>query len=653
MIVAVLGTGVGSAAQSPSQAAGPVPDFVAPGPFLDGPANERARGLVFDGLRPSLPDEACKGAFELRLASGETSCTHGPDPAPVDIDVREPAPVPSVSAETAALSTMACQGDGVTGKRVQLVYARPSNNSDRYSSFVANIRLWAAQMDDMVNLSAAQTGGVRHIRFVHDSSCVPTVLNVTLSSAGDDTFTNTINELRALGHNRSDRKYMVWMDSNVYCGIAQVYNDDRPGQDNPNNGISQVPGMVARVDRACWGSANSVELHELVHTLGSVQPTAPNATANGHCTDEYDRLCYTDAVGVQMRYLCPSSNEVRLDCNNDDYFSTAPVPGTWLATHWNTANSAFLTSSSGQVPSPTTTTTTTVPPTTTTTVPPTTTTVPPTTTTTVPPTTTTVPPTTTTTVPPTTTTTVPSPTTTTVPPTTTTVPPTTTTVPPTTTTVPPTTTTTTTVPPGQSQSARFVDSSYAHILGRPPAAIEKTAWLNAFTLGITRAQMVNALFASTEYRRTAVDVYYRAYLGRPASGAEIDHLVGLVGAGWLWEWVQMAIIGSDEFYARRGGTPAAFVDALCLFTIGTVDANARAFWVDQMNKGMSRYTVALAFTTSPVARQNVVKVGFSWYLGRPASANEVLVWSNQITNGMRQEAFFAALVASPEYLLKV
>ncbi|HEX6595796.1 MAG TPA: VCBS repeat-containing protein, partial [Acidimicrobiales bacterium] len=103
----------------------------------------------------------------------------------------------------------------------------------------------------------------------------------------------------------------------------------------------------------CWGAHTLIEAHELVHTLGSVQPGAPNATAQGHCSDEYDRMCYADAQGVNMRIVCPSTAyENRLDCNGDDYFSTSPAPGSWLATHWNTANSSFLAAGSAATQPP-------------------------------------------------------------------------------------------------------------------------------------------------------------------------------------------------------------------------------------------------------------------------------------------------------------
>jgi hypothetical protein len=171
------------------------------------------------------------------------------------------------------------------------------------------------------------------------------VLDVALSATGDDSFQNTIDELTALGYKRSDRKYLVWMDASVYCGIAQLYNDDRASQDNYNNGNASIPGMIARIDNGCWGllsADHSVEAHELVHALGAVMSSAPNHSPNGHCVDESDTMCYADALGVTMHQVCPLTEEQFLDCADDDYFNTSPASGTYLATHWNVANSSFL-----------------------------------------------------------------------------------------------------------------------------------------------------------------------------------------------------------------------------------------------------------------------------------------------------------------------
>jgi hypothetical protein len=320
-----------------------------------------ASGLVLRGLERARPDGPCKAGFELRLPNGVIGCTHGPDPAPPGRDVREPVSL----AELSALSTgdpaasgsegIVCTGDGADGNRVQAVYAYPAGGQDNYDQVAPYIRRWAALGDRIFNESAAKTGGVRHVRYVTDFGCRPDVAKVALSDEGVASLSGTAADLAALGLDRPDRKYLVWVDAYVYCGIAMVEPDDRLGANNANNG-NRPTGMVARIDRGCWGHVDlSAEAHELAHILGGVQPTAPHGTWNYHCSDEWELMCYDDdstadgyvgshGVLVPITQVCPKSHEGLLDCGDDDYFSTNPDPGSWLGQHWNVANSSFLTS---------------------------------------------------------------------------------------------------------------------------------------------------------------------------------------------------------------------------------------------------------------------------------------------------------------------
>ena len=246
---------------------------------------------------------------------------------------------------------------------MQLVYVRLAGSPDRSATLFPNFATWAATADTAYNDSAAQTGGVRHIRFVTDAACNLVIAKAEVSSAAMGNFSTYVSELKAKGLNRSDRKYLTWADANTYCGIGELYVDDKPtttpglSTSNYNNGHPGVSGAIARTDNGCWGMANSVEAHELTHNLGGVQATAPNATSGYHCRDESDRMCYVDGSGVTMVQRCPTANERLLDCNHDDYFSTNPPAGSYLATHWNVANSAFLAGSNPGAPSTTTTTT--------------------------------------------------------------------------------------------------------------------------------------------------------------------------------------------------------------------------------------------------------------------------------------------------------
>ena len=195
--------------------------------------------------------------------------------------------------------------------------------------------------DAIYQASAAETGGTLGIRYVHTSSCVIGVGSVVLSPTGDDTFDNTISELQGLGYSSTDRKYMLFVDANVYCGIGGIYGDERPGQENWNN---QGPSY-GRTDAGCWGGHTAA--HELMHNLGGIQLGAPNTSGGWHCVDEYDVMCYSDSPNFPtMRIDCADTgHEYRLDCNHDDYFSTSPPAGSYLALNWNAANSRFLTTS--------------------------------------------------------------------------------------------------------------------------------------------------------------------------------------------------------------------------------------------------------------------------------------------------------------------
>jgi hypothetical protein len=328
------------------------------------PRSDSARGLVFRGLERAHPGGPCRTGFLVRLRGGRTGCTHGPDPAPQGRDVRRPRPLKELVAAfggsggtttDGADAAVACFGDGVEGNRVQAVYAYPAGGPDNYEEIAPLIRRWAAIVDQVFNDSAAETGGVRHVRFVTDADCNLDVAKVPLSSLGVESFAGTVDDLSAQGYNRADRKYLVWVDAYVMCGIAGVQTDERPTSDNLNDGRTEG-GMFARIDRGCWGWAErSVEAHELAHTLGAVQPGAPNASALFHCVDEADLMCYDDsafAAGtagsaareVAMVSRCPAPHERLLDCNHDDYFHTNPPPQSYLADHWNTAQSSFLTS---------------------------------------------------------------------------------------------------------------------------------------------------------------------------------------------------------------------------------------------------------------------------------------------------------------------
>lgn len=277
---------------------------------------------------------------------GTEFCSHGPDPAPGGYTIdRQVQPLLNTRAEPASVI---CDGDGVSGKRIQVLYVRTVAAPDRYQEFLPSIRTWVAEVDGAIAASAVLTGGIRHLRFVTNPACQVDVAAVEIPTGAEESFGQLIDSLIELGYSRADRKYLLFVDAKVYCGTGTILYDSQPGPANQNN----TKSGYARVDSGCWGLKPL--LHELIHTLGGVQHDAPHSTHGWHCTDEYDVMCYSDwphhpAVTV----LCPeTANESRLDCNHDDYFHTDPPADSYLASHWNVANSEFLITRAGPTSPP-------------------------------------------------------------------------------------------------------------------------------------------------------------------------------------------------------------------------------------------------------------------------------------------------------------
>jgi hypothetical protein len=320
------------------------------------PANDRARGLNYDGLI-AAKSGPCVGGYQLAGVKDRAMCTHGPDPFPAGVDRNTqiapiPAPPPGVAAP-AALAV--CEGDGTSGRRVEAMYVHGSTS--RYNEFLETFRTLAEGVDTIYNESARETGGERHVRFVTEmvnGQCRPVVRNVQISDAAINStdWAPLLNEVRAQGYTRTDRLYMQFTESIAFCGIGGFRGDTRKTDSNRSN----TGPEFGRVDRNCWRAGFAA--HELGHNLGAVNNNAPNGSGFAHCVDEWDVMCYKDNANTVIVTRCADrAHDDRLDCNHDDYYHTNPPAGSYLASNFNVADNLFLIRGPGgpTTPPPTTT----------------------------------------------------------------------------------------------------------------------------------------------------------------------------------------------------------------------------------------------------------------------------------------------------------
>ena len=199
---------------------------------------------------------------------------------------------------------------------------------------------------------AAESGDTKSLRFDLGTSCGPAYVDIqtislprTWMTYASDCLANRpgVTLFADLGtlvpRSRGVRNYLVYVQGiDLHCasGQGQLWSDDRAGQANPHNS----GGLIA----VLYDTGPALALHEMGHTLGAVQLSAPNNDGSFHCKDNVDILCYGKWV-LETGLRCqpsPSGALPPFDCGKDDYFSPAPAPGSYLATHWNLYESVFL-----------------------------------------------------------------------------------------------------------------------------------------------------------------------------------------------------------------------------------------------------------------------------------------------------------------------
>lgn len=346
MDVRRLGTAVAMLAIPTLVLAGPLAAVLAVRPAVDRPTKTLAEQTVsvhLDAAPPGVDIHVSPTSASLLAAAGILRSRAAITAATAQVTTPPGSPTTLGLAQHVAPS---CTGTGSDGDRVQVAYVTQVGATDRYATVLPALRSYVADVDDVMAVSSAETGGGRRVGWVTDASCAPVVLHVVLpvgslgsSSDSDGGFNATISAMKLAGYSGVGRKYLMFVEATNLCGIAQVYPDSTKSN---NNNDGRFP-MYARVDSGCWTSSfHSVAAHELMHTLGSVQSDSPHPSAAGHCVDESDVMCYADGPGVVIENVCPPSHEQLYDCNHDDYFSTNTPTGNYLATHWNTADSPFL-----------------------------------------------------------------------------------------------------------------------------------------------------------------------------------------------------------------------------------------------------------------------------------------------------------------------
>lgn len=368
---------------SPDSPDGGSPNDAGASPFteaVDGSASSQVEGDEAAPLAPTIAApaqiSAPGDASPVRLTPDHAACGEGftaqeflgEDPFAVCThSYEDPAPTRSPRNGASRVAPV-CQGNGVNGARIQLVYMYLEGQPNRGAEWIPRIlNEWVPAMEGAFRTTSKEQGREIGMR-LHMPGCK---LQVTTLEISEDAgrpdggqFSRIVNAVRSSRINATDRKFHVWFDgpSSGPCGIAQALLvpvvGDNPTPANVHNfgyDFGYVPQVAVSfklpfplpnfqaIPPICWGNGAMgavTETHEVLHTLGAVGLTAPNSNGLGHCRDDLDIMCYSEG-GVMTVPRCAIQVEL-LDCGADDYFNARPPVGSYLSRNWNTANSRYL-----------------------------------------------------------------------------------------------------------------------------------------------------------------------------------------------------------------------------------------------------------------------------------------------------------------------
>ena len=249
-------------------------------------------------------------------------------------------------------------GSAGDAPHIKVVYAYASDVGDRFGLFGTAIQLYTKAAAAKVALSSNKT-----LRLDRGSSCGSAFLDIQTVALGhpvaDYATRSVLDDIQSRLPDRPGVNYLVFVDFALPVLSAAAGSwapDDSPWATNAANlpahsryaylegGGTDFFGS----EQAASQYADQV-LHEVLHTLGAVQPSARHFSGGAHCYELFDVMCYTPKDGTADVFLrdcdlvggAPNPGKP-LDCGSDDYFNPSPPPGSYLAGHWNVYDSGFL-----------------------------------------------------------------------------------------------------------------------------------------------------------------------------------------------------------------------------------------------------------------------------------------------------------------------
>ena len=156
---------------------------------------------------------------------------------------------------------------------------------------------------------------------------------------------------------------------------------------------------------------------------------------------------------------------------------------------------------------------------------------------------------------------------------------------------------------------------------------------------------------TTEAYGNVVKQLYLTFLQRPADSQGLTFWTASLAHGLTDEQLQAKFLGSSEYIQNHGGTLVAWIQGLYEQLFGRVATTSElTYWYGQVSAGVTPTAIALSFTTSAEAYTVRISADYEIYLGRAVDAPSLATWLAQFEKGTLTDEDLAAILAgSTEY----
>ena len=204
----------------------------------------------------------------------------------------------------------------------------------------------------------------------------------------------------------------------------------------------------------------------------------------------------------------------------------------------------------------------------------------------------------------------------------------------------------------------FVKKLYLDFLGRSAGAAEVESWVEQISYGrLDRYGVATALSRSDEWITTVIENFYRNTLQRASDPEGLRGWINAARNGMPVAQIASAFYSSPEYFANvgRNDNRTWVTDLYPKLLLRTGEQQGIDSWVNALNRGMPRSTVAFGFYQSPETLGVRIDSLYRKLLSRPAepasagNAGAIGSWSPFVRNN-GDLVLAAALAGSQEYL---